>query len=126
MTRRESVRVILFARGTLIGGGRAVRCAIVNHSASGAMISFSGEPPAPPLRLHFELVEEKLEFPVEVRRVEREGALAVEFRAPDSDRLHHLIAVEQRRALAQGRVNISERRLPTAFQGGRTRYPPRS
>jgi hypothetical protein len=125
MTRRESVRVVLFARGALIGTGRAVRCAIVNLSASGAMLSFTGEPPAAPLRLEFELGEMQLAFPVEIRRVDHNGGVAVAFPEPHSERLHHLIADEQRRALAQGRVNISERRLPPAFQGSRTKHPQR-
>jgi hypothetical protein len=125
MSRRESVRVVLFTRGALLGPGRAVRCAIVNLSASGAMLSFVGDPPAEPLRLEFELGDDRLEFPVQVRRVESDGALAVEFPQPHSERLHHLIAAEQRRALAQGRANISERRLPPGFQGPRTRRPPR-
>jgi hypothetical protein len=32
MTRRESVRVVLFARGKLTGVDRSLRCAVVNLS----------------------------------------------------------------------------------------------
>lgn len=125
MSRREAVRVVLFTRGALRGQGRAVRCAIVNLSASGAMLTLTTKPPAGPLRLQFELGEEQLEFPVVVCRAEGDGALAVAFPQPPSEHLHHLIAAEQRRALAQGRANISERRLPPAFRGTRPQRPPR-
>jgi PilZ domain len=126
MSRREAVRVVLFARGALLGQGRAVRCAIVNLSAAGAMLTLMGEPPAAPLRLQFELGGDQFELPVVVCRAAGDGSLAVTFPQPHSERLHHLIAAEQRRALAQGRANISERRLPPAFRGTRPRRPPRS
>lgn len=112
MTRRESVRVILFARATLTGVDRSLRCAIVNLSATGAMLTVTAPLPEPPLRLEFELGEAKLELPVEIRRLPPGGGVAVSFTPPHSERLYHLIAVEQRRALAQGRLNICDRRSP--------------
>jgi hypothetical protein len=115
MTRREAVRVKLFARATVIGVDRSVRCAVVNLSAAGAMLSLTVGVPMPPLRLRVEFAGETLEFPVEVLRVSPAAGVAVAFQHPHSESLHHLIAVEQRHALAQGRVNISERRLPPAF-----------
>lgn len=117
MTRREAVRVKLFARGTLIGADRSVRCAVVNLSAAGALLSMTARMPAPPLRLAVQLGGGELEFPVEVLRVSDSGGVAVAFPPPHSEALHHLLAVEQRHALAHGRVNISERRLPPAFRG---------
>jgi len=110
MTRRESVRVILFARGTLIGVNRSLRCAVIDLSAAGAMLTVTTPLPEPPLRLGFEIGAEKLEFPVEIQRISPGRGVAVSFPSPHSERLYHLIAEEQRRALAQGRINISERR----------------
>jgi hypothetical protein len=117
MTRRESVRVVLFARGTLRGADRAVRCAIVNLSAGGARLTMTARLPKAPLQLELELDGVRLAFDVEVQRVDPDGGVAVSFPRPHSERLHRLLAAEQRRALAQGRVNISERRLPPAFHG---------
>jgi len=111
MTRRESVRVSLFVRGRLVGADRSLSCALVDLSAGGAMLTFAGRLPAPPLRLEFELGGEKLAFPVEAQRMSVGGGVAVGFPRPRSERLHHLIAAEQRRALAQGRVNVKERRV---------------
>jgi hypothetical protein len=118
MSRRGAVRVTLFARARLTGAGRAVRCAVTDVSAGGARLSLSGEVPPPPLRLELELGGEQLAFDVELSRVLDQGGVAVTFPRPHSDRLHRLLADEQRRALAQGRANISERRLPPAFRGG--------
>jgi PilZ domain len=116
MTRRESVRVLVFARARLIGADRSLRCAVVDLSASGAMLTVTARVPAPPLRLELELGGEKLVLPIETQRASPDGGVAVAFAQPHSEQLHHLIAVEQRRALAQHRVNISERRLPPAFR----------
>jgi hypothetical protein len=117
MTRREAVRVKLFARGRLTGADRSVRCAVVNLSAAGAMLTMTARMPAPPLQLAVQIAGKELELPVEVLRTSPGGGVAVAFPHPHSESLHHLIAVEQRHALAQGRVNISERRLPPSFRG---------
>jgi hypothetical protein len=119
MTRRESVRVILFARGTLIGTDRSLRCAVTNLSAAGAMLTVTTRLPTAPLRLALELGGETLEFEVEIERVLTDAGIAVSFPRPHSERLHRLIATEQRKALAQGQVNISERRVPRSFQATR-------
>jgi PilZ domain len=111
-TRRETVRIILFARGRLLGADCSRLCAVVDLSAAGARLTAMASVPAPPLRLRFELGGEELEYPVEIARLSEDGAIAVAFRRPYSERLYRLIAAEQRRALAQGRVNISERRAP--------------
>jgi hypothetical protein len=116
MTRRESVRVLVFARARLMGMNRSLRCAVVDVSAAGAMLTVTGGVPAPPLRLEFELGGEKLVLPIESQRTSPGGGIAVAFARPHSERLHHLIAAEQRRALAQHRVNISERRVPRSFR----------
>lgn len=68
MTRRESVRVVLFTRATLIGVERSLRCAVVDLSAAGARLTVTASLPTPPLRLAFELGGAKLEFPVEIQR----------------------------------------------------------
>jgi hypothetical protein len=115
MTRRESVRVFAFARARVIGVDRSVRCAVVDLSAAGARLTITGRLPVAPLSLEFELGEEEMVLPIEVRRVSPDG-VAVAFAHPHSERLHQLIAVEQRRALAQHRVNISERRVPRSFR----------
>jgi hypothetical protein len=110
MTRREAVRVTLFSRGVLIGSDRAVPCAIVDISAAGAKLTIAQELPAPPLQLRFELGDGSLEFPVDVRRSMPGGAFAVEFPRPHSEQMHRLIAAAQRHALAQGQVNVRDRR----------------
>jgi hypothetical protein len=115
MTRRESVRVLVFSRARLMGIDRSLRCAVVNVSAAGAMLTIAQGVPTPPLRLEFELGGETLVLPIESQRASP-GGIAVAFARPHSERLHHLIAAEQRRALAQHRVNISERRLPRSFR----------
>jgi hypothetical protein len=116
MTRRESVRVLVFSRARLMGIDRSLRCAVVNVSAAGAMLTIAQGVPTPPLRLEFELGGETLVLPIESQRASPGGGIAVAFARPHSERLHHLIAAEQRRALAQHRVNISERRLPRSFR----------
>jgi hypothetical protein len=116
--------VVLFVRGTLIGADRSLRCALVNLSAGGALLTMTGNLPIAPLRLVFELEDERLEFPVEVARACPEG-VAVAFPRPHSERLHRLLAGAQRRALAQGRVNISERRVPGAWRAVRLEPPGR-
>ncbi len=128
MTRRDSVRVVLFARARLIGVDRSLRCAVVDLSATGAMLNVGARLPAAPLSLEFELGGERLEFPVEIQRVPAGGGVAVAFPHPHSERLYRLIAAEQRRALAQGRVNISERRVPPSFRTvpGEATLPPES
>jgi hypothetical protein len=115
-SRREAVRINVFARASLIGGDRSVRCAVVNLSAAGAMLSLTASLPAQPLRLAIEFGGAQLELPVEVVRSGPGGGLAVAFPRPPSEALFRLIAVEQRYALAKGRVNISERRLPPSFR----------
>jgi hypothetical protein len=117
-TRREAVRVKVFARASLIGGDRSVRCAVVNLSAAGAMLSLTASLPERPLRLAIEFGGEQLEFPVEIVRSDPGGGIAVAFPPPPSEALFRLIAVEQRYALVQGRVNISERRLPPSARRG--------
>ncbi len=116
MTRREAVRVNVFARASLIGGDRSVRCAVVNLSAAGAMLSLTAPLPAQPLRLAIEFGGEHLEFPIDLVRAGAAGGIAVTFPQPHPEVLHRLVAIEQRHALAQGRVNISERRLPPSFR----------
>jgi PilZ domain len=111
MTRREAVRVKLFARGRLAGIDRTIRCAVIDLSAGGALLTFSAPMPAPPLRLALELGGEQFDFAVLSSRPEGNGRLAVSFRRPYSERLYRLIAVEQRRALSHGRSNISDRRV---------------
>lgn len=112
MSRREAVRIILFQRAALTGAGeRRLRCAVINLSAVGAMLSVSEEIPPPPLRLSFTLGEENFDLPVEVRRASK-GSASVMFVGPRNERLYRVVAAEQRQALALGRVNISDRRLP--------------
>ncbi len=120
------MRVVLFARARLIGTNRSVRCAILDLSAAGAKLSLLVHLPLAPLRLEFELCGEQLEFEVDVVRLARDGNVVVVFPRPHSERLYRLIAAEQRRGLAEGRVNISERRVPPSFRGvrGETAPPP--
>ena len=125
MSRRDSVRVILFARGTLIGVEGSVRCALVNVSAAGAMLTVTGALPTPPLRLKFELGAELIELPIEVRRVHRNGGVAVAFPSPHSERVHRLVAAEQRRMLALGRVNVVDRRSRGSSRAQRDDREPR-
>jgi hypothetical protein len=115
-SRREAVRVKVFARATLIGADRSLRCAVVNLSAAGAMLSLTASLPSAPLALAIEFGGAQLEFPVEIVRADAAGGIAVAFPPPPSEALFRLIAVEQRYALAQGRVNISERRLPPSHR----------
>ena len=65
MTRREAVRVKVFVRASLIGVDRSVRCAVVDLSAAGAMLSLTARLPTEPLRLAVDFGGEHLEFPVE-------------------------------------------------------------
>jgi hypothetical protein len=110
----------LFARATLIGVDRSVRCALIDLSAAGAMLTVTAALPTPPLRLVVEFGGAELELPLEIRRVSTSGGVAVAFPHPHSESLHHLIAVEQRHALAQGRVNISERRVSASVRAARS------
>jgi len=110
MTRRDAVRVNLFAGATLTGADGSLRCAVTNLSAAGAMLTVTGRLPRPPLRLAMEVGGETLELAVEVQRVPPGGEVAVVFHGPGSERLHGLIAAEQRQALARGQLNVSERR----------------
>ena len=125
MTRRQSVRVILFARGTLTGADGALRCAVVDLSAGGAMLTVNGRLPAPPLRLAFELRGETLELPVDIQRMPPGRGVAVSFPRPYSERLYRLIAEEQRVALAQGRLNVVDRRAPRSVRGPRGEAGPK-
>jgi hypothetical protein len=110
MTRREAVRVLLFERAVLLGGGRGVRCAVVDLSATGALLTLTAALPPSPLRLRFDLGGEPLTLAVEVRRASAGTRVAVAFLEPPVNQLHRLIAIEQRHALAAGRVNVRERR----------------
>jgi hypothetical protein len=117
MTRRDAVRVNLFERGVLSGSDRSLRCAIVDLSASGALLTVTSRLPQPPLTLRFELGEETLELPVELLRVLHGRGVAVSFSPPYSERLYRAIASEQRRAIASGRIGISDRRTPGTRKG---------
>jgi hypothetical protein len=112
MTRREAVRILLFERAQLVGHSGGVRCALVDFSAVGARLSLTAHVPSPPLRLEFTIGGEALALPVEVQRAAEGKQVAVSFVDPPVDRLHRLIAVEQRLALAAGRSNVRERRTP--------------
>jgi hypothetical protein len=119
MTRREAVRILLFERAQLVGGGRGVRCAVIDLSAVGALITVTAALPRPPLRLQFEIGGEALTLKVEIQRAAEGKQVAVSFIDPPVDRLHRLIAVEQRLALAAGRKNVHERRSPRRGHGAR-------
>jgi hypothetical protein len=110
MTRRDAVRILLFERARLSGLGGAVRCAIVDLSAIGALLTVTARAPLPPLRLEFELGGEMLSLAVEVQRAVPGEHVAIAFIDPPTDQLHRLIAAEQRTALAAGRPNVRERR----------------
>jgi hypothetical protein len=110
MTRRQAVRVILFERARLAGRDGAVRCAVVDLSAAGALVTVTARLPRPPLRLEFEIGGEPFSLAVAVRRASPGEHVAVAFVDPPSDQLHHVIATEQRLAIAAGRVNVVERR----------------
>lgn len=110
MTRREAVRVLLFERAVLRGRGRGVRCAVADLSAIGARLTLTARLPPSPLRLEFDLGGESFTLTVEVRRASPGADVAVSFVDPPVEQLHRLIAIEQRRALAAGRVNVRERR----------------
>jgi hypothetical protein len=51
MTRRQAVRVLLFERARLAGAGGAIRCAMIDLSAAGALLTVATRLPRPPLRL---------------------------------------------------------------------------
>lgn len=123
MTRRRAVRILLFERARLVGGPRAVRCAIIDLSAVGALLTLTATVPQAPLRLEFELGGERLKLEVEVKRVAEGKQVAVAFIDPPADRLHRLIAVEQRQSLAKGRINVYERRTPRRGAGPRGEVP---
>jgi hypothetical protein len=123
MTRRKAVRILLFERARLVGGPRAVRCAIIDLSAVGALLTLTATVPQAPLRLEFELGGEGLKLEVEVKRAAEGKQVAVAFVDPPVDRLHRLIAVEQRRALAKGRINVYERRTHRRGAGPRGGVP---
>jgi PilZ domain len=110
MTRRQAVRVVLFGRARLVGMGGAVPCAVTDLSAVGALLTVGARLPGPPLRLEFELGGESFALAVEVQRTSAREHVAVVFVDPPTDRLHQLIAVEQRLAIAAGRINVRERR----------------
>jgi hypothetical protein len=119
MTRREAVRVILFERARLVGIGGGVRCAVTDLSAVGALLTVAARLPRSPLRLEFELGGESLVLAVEIQRASAGEHVAVAFIDPPADQLHRLIAVEQRLAIAAGRVNVRDRR--SARPGAGTR-----
>src|ERR1700744_2495799 len=123
MTRRKAVRILLFERARLVGGPRAVRCAVIDLSAVGALPTLAAAVPQEPLRLEFELGGEGLKLEVEVKRVAEGKQVAVAFAEPPVERLHRLIAVEQRQALAKGRINVYERRTPRRGAGPRGGVP---
>lgn len=123
MTRRKAVRILLFERARLVGGPRAVRCAIIDLSAVGALLTLASSVPQAPLRLEFELGGERLKLEVEVKRAAEGRQVAVAFVDPPVDRLHRLIAVEQRQALAKGRINVYERRTHRRGAGPRGGVP---
>jgi hypothetical protein len=122
MTRREAVRVILFERARLVGIGAGVRCAVTDLSAVGALLTITAGLPRAPLRLEFDLGGVSFALAVEIQRASAGEHVAVAFIDPPSDQLHRLIAVEQRLALAAGRINVRERRssLRQAGSGGET------
>jgi len=124
MTRRQAVRILLFQRARLVGGPRAVLCAIVDLSAVGALLSLNAHVPQAPLRLDFELGGEALRLNVVVERASEGKQVAVSFVDPPIDRLHRLIAVEQRLALAKGRINVHERRTQRRGAGPGGGVPP--
>lgn len=123
MTRREAVRILLFERARLVGGPRAVRCAIIDLSAVGALLTVTASLPQTPLRLEFELGGEAIRLEVEVQRASEGKQVAVSFIDPPVDRLHRLIAVEQRLALAKGRINVHERRTQRRGSGPNVDIP---
>jgi PilZ domain-containing protein len=123
MTRRKAVRILLFERARLVGGPRGVRCAIIDLSAVGALLTLTAAVPPAPLRLEFELGGERLKLEVEVKRAAEGKQVAVAFIDPPVDRLHRLIAVEQRQSLAKGRINVYERRTQRRGAGPRGGVP---
>ena len=123
MTRRAAVRVLLFERARLIGSDGRVRCAIIELSAVGAQLTLTARLPRPPLRLEFEVGDEVLTLAVEVQRGRAGVPVAVAFQDPPAEQLHHLIATEQRLALAAGRLNVRERR--SGRRGARGEILPR-
>jgi hypothetical protein len=123
MTRRQAVRILLFTRAWLVGGPRGVRCAIIDLSAVGALLTVNAHVPQAPLRLEFELGGEALALNVEIQRASEGKQVAVSFIDPPIDRLHRLIAVEQRLALAKGRINVHERRTHRRGSGARGGVP---
>jgi hypothetical protein len=124
MTRREAVRVVLFERARLVGIDAGVRCAVTDLSAIGALLTVAARLPRPPLRLEFELGGESFALAVQTRRASAGEHVAVAFIDPPTDRLHRLIAVEQRLAIAAGRVNVRERRSARTGAGTRREGPP--
>lgn len=117
MTRREAVRILLFERARLVGYGGGVRCAIIDLSAVGALVTVTSRLPGPPLRLEFELGGEALALAVEIKRASAGEQVVVAFTDPPLDRLHRLITAEQRLALAAGRNNVRDRRWPRPRRG---------
>jgi hypothetical protein len=125
MTRREAVRVVLFERARLMGIDGGVRCAVTDLSAAGALLTVAARVPRPPLRLEFELGGESFALAVQTQRASAGEHVAVAFIDPPSDRLHRLIAVEQRLAIAAGRVNVRDRRSARPGAGTRREGFPR-
>jgi hypothetical protein len=125
MTRREAVRVVLFERARLVGFGGGVRCAVTDLSAVGALLTVAARLPQPPLRLEFELGGESFALAVRTQRASAGEHVAVAFIDPPTDRLHRLIAVEQRLAIAAGRLNVRDRRSARPGAGTRREAFPR-
>ena len=102
--------MLLFERARLVGAGGAVRCAMIDLSAAGALLTVTARLPRPPLRLEFELEDEAFSLAAEVQRASPGRQVALAFVDPPADRLHRVIATEQRLAIAAGRDNVRERR----------------
>ena len=103
--------MILFERARLAGRGGAVRCAVTDLSAAGALLTVTARLPPAPLTLEFELGGEAFSLPIEIQRAAPARQVAVAFIDPPAERLHRLIATEQRLALKAGRSNVRERRV---------------
>ena len=115
MSRRGTIRISLGTNGSLTGARGSLACTVLELSAGGARLAIRGRLPGPPFTLTLTLGGEQLELAVAVQRLRADaGIVAVRFEGPAPDSLHHLIAREQQRAQAAGRLNVVERRAPRA------------